>query len=72
MKHTVNSQSVCPHYKYESRPTVSCDGGNITATIRLAFADNGKAYEFKRRYCRARYRDCPIYKITEVFENEST
>lgn len=67
-KHTISSKARCYCYRSEGPQIVYC-GINIT-TVHRVFDRKSDAKEFKERYCRSNYEDCPIFRMLAGDSNE--
>ena len=65
MARYVSSKALCPHYKSESRGQVVCEGVCEDSVTHIAFATSTGSYQFKRKYCRDNYRECPVARMLE-------
>lgn len=63
MKHTISTKAICPYYKHEDSQVIYCDGVQDGSVIHLAFANKTCSVEYKKKYCRDKYEECPICKM---------
>lgn len=70
-KHMVHKDAICPFYRHEDTQVIYCDGIVPNSVIHLAFANKTDAKEYKVKYCRKCYNQCPISNLLEeVIEDE--
>ena len=50
-RHKISKYAQCPFYKSQERWMVICEGTDEENTIHLCFADEGKAYDYRSRFC---------------------
>ena len=65
MKRYVSSRSKCPFYKSEHRGIVVCEGICEDSVTHIAFATSSACYQFKVKYCRDEYQECPVARMLE-------
>ncbi len=63
MKKYISVKAVCPYYEHESRQMIDCTGPFRDTVTHITFASASNAYEYKKNYCRADFKKCPIYKM---------
>ena len=70
-KHMVHKDAICPYYRHEDSQVIYCDGIVPDSVIHLAFANKSDAKEYKVKYCRECYNQCPISQLLEgVLEDD--
>lgn len=65
MSRYVSSKAICPFYQSENRFMVVCKGICKDSVTHIAFPAPSICYQFKRKYCRNAYRECPLARMLE-------
>lgn len=66
MNRYVSVKAKCPFYKSENRFMVVCEGICENSVTHIAFSAPSVCYQFKSKYCRDEYQECPIARMLEV------